>query len=202
GGVVLPVVVEDVVPASEGRDDGEAAQVAGREGKGRLLAEEHGEPVLQFLVQGESAGKEPGPGARGAEVIEGGPGRLLQTRVLRQAQVVVGAGDDHLRAVHHDGAAALRGYGFEIRVHASRGGLICAAERERFGERVLSPLGRDGVRFGWRYLGQGFLQGGKRLSAWRDVGRPRTEAGASMNNPTAPPTHWARSSHPPRETPE
>src|SRR5690606_41008728 len=114
----------------------QAAQVAGREGEHRLLAEEAGQALLELFVEGQGAGQEARAGAAGAEVVEGATRGLLQARVLREAEVVVRAGDDHLAAVDLDRPTVLRADRFEERVHPGGDGFVGSPELVSLGERI------------------------------------------------------------------
>lgn len=71
------------------------------------------------------------------EGVERGASRLLQARILREAQVIVRAGDHHLAAVHRDRTAMLAGDGTDVGVEAQRGGVLGPRERVGLGEDVL-----------------------------------------------------------------
>src|SRR5690606_12923071 len=157
----------------------------------RLLAEELGELPLQLLVERQGAGEEPRAGARGAEVVQRGARRLLQPGVLRQAEVVVRAGDHHLLAVDRHGPAVLGGDRLEVRVHPGRGGLVGAAEGVGLGERVVGPLARCALllvalpRTRVPPVGTAPRAGRPAATRWAAT-VPRACAGASLSNPTAP----------------
>src|SRR3954471_2611939 len=73
--------------------------------------------MLQLLVEGERACQKTRAGAARTEVPERGAGCLFETRILGEPQVVVGAGDDHLLAIYHNGAAFLFGDRLEVGVY-------------------------------------------------------------------------------------
>ena len=123
-GVVLPVEVDRVALAREGRQDAEVDLEARRKRHAGRLFHEDGEALFQLDVDVERAVQEAAAGAAGAVLPDGLDRALLDLRMRGQAEVVVRPQHDHLAAAHRDDRVLARLDGPEEREEAGSAKLV------------------------------------------------------------------------------